>query len=113
MARSKGDKFRRSSCFTQDARQNEAVARLVVRHYLELAALITDDLTAETFQDTYCRMTLRPVKGDFVKQFKKLFYNTLREHIKERKHYKNTFKSYADYKQTAQKATQADDLGDD
>lgn len=111
--RSRGDKYRRTSCYTRAARRNDEVARLVEKHYAELAPLIRDDMTADAFQDTYCRITLRPVQSDFVRQFKRLFYNTLREIIKKNRQQKNKITSYADYQQADKKATQADGVEDD
>lgn len=96
MATSRGDKYRRTSCFTAGAVENAEVARLVVEHYAELSKLITDEVTAEVFQDTYCRITTREVKPDFVKQFRRLFYNTLKEQIKLSKTYANITQQYAD-----------------
>ena len=97
--RSRGGKFRRSSCYTQAAAPNAEVACLIVKHYHELDHLIRDDITAEVFQDTYCRMTARYKSGDFVAEFKRIFYNTLREYIKRAKAYEAQIDSYADNQQ--------------
>lgn len=79
--RSKGDRYRRQSCYTEGARRNDAAAAQMAMHHAELAHLVTDDLTAEVFQDTYCRITVRYTDGDFVREFKATFWNTLREYI--------------------------------
>ena len=79
--RSKGDRYRRQSCYTLGARENPAAASQMAAHHGELEHLVTDDLTAEVFQDTYCRMTARYTDGDFVREFTATFWNTLREYI--------------------------------
>lgn len=94
--KSKGDRYRRSHCYTMGATVNEDVSRLMVEHYAELCPLISDDITAEAFQDTYCRMTQRFTGGDFVSEFRRVFWNTLRESIINNRKYKATITSYSD-----------------
>lgn len=85
--RSKGDKYRRTVCYTAAAVANEAAAAQMSQCYDKLAPLITDELTREVFQVTYCRITQRYTDGDFVEQFTRLFYNTLREYVKQSRIY--------------------------
>lgn len=80
--RSKGDKYRRTVCYTAAAVANEAAAAQMSKCYAQLAPLITDELTGEVFQVTYCRITQRYTDGDFVEQFTRLYFNTLREYVK-------------------------------
>lgn len=83
----RGDKFRRSYCYTEAAIENTKAAEEMAKRYTELAGLINDELTREVFQDTYCRITVRYKGGDFVKQFRRLFWNTLREYQKKDREY--------------------------
>lgn len=72
--------YRLSERYAADAVANEEVARLMAASYAALAHLITDDLTAEVFQVTYCRMTHRYHGGDFVKYFKHVFWSTMKDY---------------------------------
>jgi predicted transcriptional regulator len=103
--KTKGDRFRRSHCYTEAAVRNLKAANQMAKRYKELVDLIKDDITAEVFQDTYCRITRRYKGGDFVKQFRRLFRNTLREHklkiIEDNKH----IAQYADNKSNNEEAT--------
>lgn len=92
----KGDKFRRSYCYTVAAVENDRASEEMAKRYTGLADLIKDEMTAEVFQDTFCRITVRYKGGDFVKMFKRLFYNTLKEQIKLTKTYNNITQPYAD-----------------
>lgn len=85
---SKGDKYRRDTCYTEGAVENSAAAAAMSASYAQLSCLITDDFTANVFQATYCRITRRYHGGDFVKQFRTLFWSTMREYLNERRRYK-------------------------
>ncbi len=97
--KSKGDKYRRSYCYTEGAVRNVKASNQMAKRYRELVHLIKDDITAEAFQDTFCRITRRYKGGDFVKQFKRLFSNTLREYKLKQIDYDKTVRGYADNQQ--------------
>jgi len=80
--------YRLSERYAADAIANEEVATLMAAHYRQLASLITDDLTAEVFQVTYCRITHRYHGGNFVKCFRHLFWSTMRDYIHRINDYK-------------------------
>ena len=80
--------YRLSERYIDDAIANEEVARLMTECYGSLAHLITDDLTAEVFQVTYCRMTHRYHGGDFCKRFRRIFWSTMRDYQHRIKDYK-------------------------
>lgn len=72
--------YRLSERYAADAVANEEVARLMADSYAALAHLITDDLTAEVFQVTYCRMTHRYHGGNFIKCYKRIFWSTMKDY---------------------------------
>lgn len=72
--------YRRASCYADGAVENPLASAAMSAHYAELSTLMTDDTTSEVFQLTYLRITRRYHGGDFVKMFRTLFRNTLREY---------------------------------
>lgn len=73
--------YRLSERYASAAVDNAEVSALMGIHYSQLAHLITDDLTAEVFQVTYCRMTIRYHGGDFCKCFLHVFWSTMTDYI--------------------------------
>ena len=82
--------FRRATCYAAGVVENPLASAAMSAHYVELSTLMTDDLTCEVFQLTYLRITRRYHGGDFVKLFRYMFYNTLREFCKREDYYKST-----------------------
>jgi hypothetical protein len=80
--------YRLSERYCASAVANDEVAALMSRHHRELSALVTDDLTAEVYQVTYCRMTIRYHGGNFIKCFKHVFWSTMRDYIHRINDYK-------------------------
>lgn len=89
--RTNGDnKYRRDTCYTNGAVENTAASLAMSACYKSLEHLITDDLTANVFQVTYCRITRVYHGGDFVRKFTRLFWSTMCEYTNNDRIYQAT-----------------------
>lgn len=77
--KTKGNGYRRFSCYAAHAEENATAAAAMEQNYKVLSSLRTSDIACDVFQITYMRITARYQGGDFVKEFRALFYSTLRE----------------------------------
>lgn len=91
---SNGDYFRRESAIVEGAEYNGNVNELFEQHYQQIHKLFNID--KDVFQDTYLRMTISYNGLDFVHEFTRMFYNTLREKQTRDLQYKVTHKSLSD-----------------
>lgn len=75
---SNGDYYRRESAIVEGAVYNSKVNELFEQHYQQINQLFNTD--NDVFQDTFLRLTISyDSRLDFVNEFKRMFYNTLRE----------------------------------
>ena len=75
---SNGDYFRRESAIVEGAEYNGNVNELFEQHYQQINQLFNTD--NDVFQDTFLRLTISyDSRLDFVNEFTRMFYNTLRE----------------------------------
>ena len=91
---SNGDYFRRESAIVEGAEYNGNVNELFEQHYQQIHKLFNID--KDVFQDTYLRLTISYNGLDFVNEFTRMFYNTLREKQTRDLQYKVTHKSLSD-----------------
>ena len=91
---SNGDYFRRESAIVEGAEYNGTVNELFEQHYQQIHKLFNID--KHVFQDTYLRLTISYNGLDFVNEFTRMFYNTLREKQTRDLQYKVTHKSLSD-----------------
>lgn len=91
---SNGDYFRRESAIVEGAEYNGNVNELFEQHYQQIHKLFNID--KDVFQDTYLRLTISYNGLDFVNEFTRIFYNTLREKQTRDLQYKVTHKSLSD-----------------
>lgn len=91
---SNGDYFRRESAIVEGAEYNGNVNELFEQHYQQIHKLFNID--KDVFQDTYLRLTISYNGLDFVHEFTRMFYNTLREKQTRDLQYKVTHKSLSD-----------------
>ena len=91
---SNGDYFRRESAIVEGAEYNGNVNELFEQHYQQIHKLFNID--KDVFQDTYLRLTISYNELDFVNEFTRMFYNTLREKQTRDLQYKVTHKSLSD-----------------
>lgn len=91
---SNGDYFRRESAIVEGAEYNGNVNELFEQHYQQIHKLFNID--KDVFQDTYLRMTISYNGLDFVNEFTRMFYNTLREKQTRDLQYKVIHKSLSD-----------------
>jgi hypothetical protein len=77
--RTKGDKFRKLQAISDQSESNDRLAADVSAHFGELATLMSDDASREAFQLTYMAMTRNYVGNDVVGEFRKAFFNIMRE----------------------------------
>lgn len=91
---SNGDYFRRESAIVEGAEYNGNVNELFEQHYQQIHMLFNID--KDVFQDTYLRLTISYNGLDFVNEFTRMFYNTLREKQTRDLQYKVTHKSLSD-----------------
>ena len=91
---SNGDYFRRESAMVEGAECNGNVNELFEQHYQQIHKLFNID--KDVFQDTYLRLTISYNGLDFVNEFTRMFYNTLREKQTRDLQYKVTHKSLSD-----------------
>ena len=91
---SNGDYFRRESAIVEGAEYNGNVNELFEQHYQQIHKLFNID--KDVFQDTYLRLTISYNGLDFVNEFTRMFYNTLREKQTRDLQYKVTHKSLID-----------------
>ena len=91
---SNGDYFRRESAIVEGAEYNCNVNELFEQHYQQIHKLFNID--KDVFQDTYLRLTISYNGLDFVNEFTRMFYNTLREKQTRDLQYKVTHKSLSD-----------------
>lgn len=88
---SNGDYFRRESAIVEGAEYNGNVNELFEQHYQQIHKLFNID--KDVFQDTYLRLTISYNGLDFVNEFTRMFYNTLREKQTRDLQYNCTHKS--------------------
>lgn len=91
---SNGDYFRRESAIVEGAEYNGNVNELFEQHYQQIHKLFNID--KDVFQDTYLRLTISYNGLDFVNEFTRMFYNTLREKQTRDLQYKVIHKSLSD-----------------
>ena len=91
---SNGDYFRRESAIVEGAEYDGNVNELFEQHYQQIHKLFNID--KDVFQDTYLRLTISYNGLDFVNEFTRMFYNTLREKQTRDLQYKVTHKSLSD-----------------
>ena len=91
---SNGDYFRRESAIVEGAEYNGNVNELFEQHYQQIHKLFNID--KDVVQDTYLRLTISYNGLDFVNEFTRMFYNTLREKQTRDLQYKVTHKSLSD-----------------
>lgn len=91
---SNGDYFRRELAIVEGAEYNGNVNELFEQHYQQIYKLFNID--KDVFQDTYLRLTISYNGLDFVNEFTRMFYNTLREKQTRDLQYKVTHKSLSD-----------------
>ena len=94
--RSKGDKFRREQGYISTATENARLAEDVAANFTTLSTLITDDMSADVFQTTYCRMSVNYTGGDVVEQFRTTFFATKVGYDMEAVEYNGMVLSYDD-----------------
>lgn len=102
---SNGDYYRRESAIVDGAEYNGKVNELFEQHYQQIHSLFNID--KDVFQDTYLRLTISfDCRLDFINEFKRMFFNTLREKQTRDLQYQITHKSLsnANYPAIAEEA---------